>query len=270
MEKLDKLCVINPKKEFMKKIFGVYFSDSFFENATFKKLKTLYFNQVPTSDPTTKLLNYPSKIKNFTNGLEPSYFLKDFKKFFITKIFTISHQYFYDYMCKHNLLNDSIILLKSNLLNPENIDESESIKFNCELIKTDKVYYGNIINSEKEKFLLFSRGTYELFDPQKDANTIINEIKERGFTLSSLKNIETKNTKENKEKIKNILLDVDIFPNEEINLDKKVLIFYDDIEEIVERRILYSWQGLEIFLKNGKSYMFNMVSKENLEKLSNN
>ena len=268
MEKLDKLCVINPKKEFMKKIFGVYFSDSFFENATFKKLKTLYFNQVPTSDPTTKLLNYPSKIKNFTNGLEPSYFLKDFKKFFITKIFTISHQYFYDYMCKHNLLNDSIVLLKSNLLNPENIDESESIKFNCELIKTDKVYYGNIINSEKEKFLLFSRGTYELFDPQKDANTIINEIKERGFTLSSLKNIETKNTKENKEKIKNILLDVDIFPNEEINLDKKVLIFYDDIEEIVERRILYSWQGLEIFLKNGKSYMFNMVSKENLEKLS--
>ena len=269
LEKLDKLSIINPKKDFMKKIFGVYFSDSFFENTTFKKLKTLYFNEVTTSDPDTKLLNYPSKIKNFTNGLEPSNFLKDFDKFFITKIFTISHQFFYDYMCKHNLLNDSIILLKSNLLNPENIDKTESNKFNCELIKTDKVYYGNIINSPKEKFLLFSRDTYEIFNPKKDADEIINEIKERGFTLSVLKNIETKNIKEYKEKTKNNLLDADIFPNGEMNLDKKVLIFYDDIEEIVEKRILYIWQGLEIFLKNGKSYMFNMVSKENFEKLCN-
>ena len=269
LEKIDEHIVINPKKEYMKKIFGVYFSDSFFENETFKKLKTFYLNTITFSEPDTKLLNYPSKIKNFINGLEAPNFLKDYKKFFISKIFTISHRYFYNYMCEHNLLNDSIILLKSNLLTLENIDKKELKEFNCELIKPDKVYYGKIINSEKKGFLLFFRTTYEIFDPTKDINIIINEIKERGFTFSCLKNLDTKNFNDAKSKTQNILLDADIYPNEEFNFDKKVLIFYDDIEEIVERRILYIWQGLEIFLKNGKSYMFNMVKKENYEQLSN-
>ena len=71
LEKIDKYTIINPKKEFMKKIFGIYYSDAFFENDTFEKLKQLYLNTITNSNSETKLLNYPSKIKNFGNGLEP-------------------------------------------------------------------------------------------------------------------------------------------------------------------------------------------------------
>ena len=39
LDKLDKFTVINPKKELMKTIFSTYFSKSFYENETFKKLK---------------------------------------------------------------------------------------------------------------------------------------------------------------------------------------------------------------------------------------
>ena len=269
LKKLDRYSVINPKKEFMKKIFGIYFSESFFENTTFKTLKNIYLNKFKLSDSNTKLLNYPSKVKHFSNGLEPPNFLKDNNKFFISKIFTITHKYFYDYMCEKNLSNDSIILLKSNLLNLENIDKTDLNIYNCELIRTDKAYYGQLINSLKERLLLFSRQTYESFDINKNSNAIIGELKERGFSLSTLKFIDTANYKKAKEKAKNIFLDEHIYPNEEFNFDKKVLIFYDDIEEIVDRRILYRWQGFEIFLKNGKSYIFNMVNKTNYEQIIN-
>ena len=271
LENIDKYSIINPKKEFMKKIFGIYYSDAFFENDTFQKLKQLYLNTIITSNPDTKLLNYPSKIKNFSNGLEPCNFLKENDKFFITKILPITHHYFYEYMCKHNSLNDSIILLKSYLLNETKLEKEINNlnlnKFQCEIIKPDKIYYGQIINSEKEKFILFSSQHYELFDKKLASNEIVEQIKQRGFSLSVLKNLETDNTKKARKKAKNYLLDNDIYPEEEFNSDKKILIFYDDIEEIVERRILYSWQGFEIFLKNGKSYMINMLNKLNYDKI---
>ena len=43
-DKIDKKYIINPKKEFMKTIFGAYFEKSFFSNNTFQKMKILYLN----------------------------------------------------------------------------------------------------------------------------------------------------------------------------------------------------------------------------------
>ena len=110
----------------MKTMFGTYFEEAFYENLTFKKLKMLFLNTITSSNQDTKILNYPSKIKNFMNGLEPCNFLKENDKFFITKIFPITHTYFYDYMKSKNLLNDSIILLKTNLLNEKNVDKEDA------------------------------------------------------------------------------------------------------------------------------------------------
>ena len=269
LEKIDKFSIINPKKEFMKTIFGTYFEEAFYENTTFKKLKMLFLNTITSSNQDTKILNYPSKIKNFMNGLEPCNFLKENDKFFITKIFPITHTYFYDYMKSKNLLNDSIILLKTNLLNEKNVDKEDANIIDCELIKTDKIYFGQLINSKKDKFLFFQNKNFEMFDEKLDSQNVCEQIKQRGFSLSALKHLDTENAKKAKEKAKNYLLDSDIYPEEEISYEKKILIFYDDIEEIVERRILYRWQGLEIFLKNGKSYMINLLNKTNYELLVN-
>ena len=268
LDKLDKFSSINPKKEFMKTIFAPFFSDSFFENETFKKMKMLYLNTIDQSNPDTKLFNYPSKLKNFVNGLESSYFLKDNNKFFISKIFPITHRYFYDYMLKHHIYDESIILLKPNLSFEEKEGNDKSNTFDCELVKTDKTYYGQIINSEKERLLFFTSKKYELIDSKKDPNEIVSDIKKRGFSLSSLKMLTTDNFIKAKEKATNDLLDTDIFIEEEFNYNKNIIIFYDDIEEIVEKRFLYIWQAIEIFLKNGKSYMINMLNKENYEGLT--
>ena len=266
LDKLDKYSTINPKKELMKTKFGAYFYKSFFENERFKNLKTIFLNTFNTSNPYTKLFKYPSKIKNFMNGLYPTLFLKENNKFFISKIFPITHNYFYQYMKKNNLQNESIILLKPELSFEKNFN-SDFKKFNCELIKTDRTYFGQINYSKKEKFFYFKRQDFEIFNNQKDSSTVIKEIKERGFSYSSLKYLETDAAKKAHENAKNNFLDEDIFPKNDFNYDKEVIIFYDDIEEIVERRILYIWQGFEIFLKNGKSYMFNMLSRENYENI---
>ena len=38
---IDKTYIINPKKQLMKTIFGIYFEESFFNNKTFMKLKNI-------------------------------------------------------------------------------------------------------------------------------------------------------------------------------------------------------------------------------------
>ena len=44
------------------------------------------------------------------------------------------------------------------------------------------------------------------------------------------------------------------------------MIKYKDIKEIIIRRYIYDFRALEIFLKNGKSYFFNLYSKQNVQK----
>ena len=54
----------------------------------------------------------------------------------------------------------------------------------------------------------------------------------------------------------------------QIKRKKKVVIIHlNDIEEIVEKRFLLMWQALEIYLKNGKSYFFNLLSYDNKNSL---
>ena len=47
-----------------------------------------------------------------------------------------------------------------------------------------------------------------------------------------------------------------------IDKDKYVIIFYDDIKELIKRRVCLLYIALEIFLKNNKSYMFNFFDKD--------
>ena len=47
--------------------------------------------------------------------------------------------------------------------------------------------------------------------------------------------------------------------NKRFKRNKVVIISFDEIEEIIERRFLLMWQAIEIYLKNGKSYFFNFL-----------
>ena len=73
--------------------------------------KVYYLNKYPDVEPQTKVLNFPSRIKRFNNGLNPDNVLKLNYKFFSDKYFPISHPYFYDYMLKKNISSDKYIKL---------------------------------------------------------------------------------------------------------------------------------------------------------------
>ena len=47
-----------------------------------------------------------------------------------------------------------------------------------------------------------------------------------------------------------------------LKIYKKIIIEFNDIKEVINRTFFYSWISLEIFLKNGKSYLFNFFNED--------
>ena len=79
------------------------------------------------------------------------------------------------------------------------------------------------------------------------------------FSLSYIKYKEKENVNLNKQ----------YKTNQIIPKNKNILILISEIEEIVERRFLLMWQGLEIYLKDGRSYFFNLLEQSKYEKFLN-
>ena len=261
-DKPDAFYLKNTKKELMMNIFSFYFSDIFFNNKNFRKMKKKYLQNMEGVNELTKLLNYPTKIKNYSNGLEHFLFLKPFPNIFYKKTFHVSHGYFYEYMKnnKNKIENERIILYKKII--PEFKLED---KFNkkCELIKINKNYYGHIKCYESNNFLIFEELKFDFYDENnniKNNNQDMNDL----FTLTIINKQQKisllKRKKENK--VERIF--------EKRKREKKIIIIiFDEIEEIIEKRFLLMWQAIEIYLKNGKSYFFNFLNKENCQDIIN-
>ena len=256
----DECYMNNAKKELMMTIFSIYFFDAFFINDNFKIMKDYYIQNFKGIQKSTKLLDYPSKIKIFSNTLDPFLFLKPYSSFYLSKIIPLTHQYFKDYMKKNNIKEyEPIILYKKSL--PEfNLEEKFDKK--CELIKINRSYYGHIVGSKNVNYIIFEQQKYEFYEilsESKNINKILNineQIKpdlNDLFTLTHLDKKPHKNyrkTKEMNDKRK------------KYKTEKKIIILFEEIEEILERRFLLMWQAIEIYLKNGKSYFFNFLSKD--------
>ena len=256
----DECYLKNAKKELMMNIFSFYYFDTLFYSSLFKKLKNYYLQNFNDIQISTKMLDFPSKLKNYSNGLEPFIFLKPYTSFFNSKTFPISHKYFYDYMTENDIFPQPLILYKKVL--PEyNLEKQYDKK--CELIKEDHNYYGKITGSKDYNFIVFEETQYEFYE-EKD--NIINQGELNNDKLNDLFTLSLVSKKPlSKHQIKNL----DKIPQNTFNKKKKirakknVIILFNEIEEILERRFLLMWQAIEIFLKNGKSYFFNFLSKEN-------
>ena len=258
LEDIDAYYISNIKKDIMNNIFSLFFIDTFYSNPLFQKMKLYYFNKYPKVNSNTKKMNFPSKIKKFNYGLEPDTLLKYNYKFFSDKYFPVSHPYFYQYMTKNNISSSKYIKLF-----PKNIDLSKIkkiIQLNCELIKNDKYYFGQLfyyfVDEKNEGILVF----IEKKKDYKDYDESILDNEEKGkdiFTLSfinqKLKRGKTKS--KDKSQIK--------------RMNKIVIIHFSEIEEIIEKRCLLMWIAVEIYLKNGKSYFLNLLSSKNKDILLN-
>ena len=245
---LDKNYIINFKKEIMNCIFSIYYLDEFFYSEDFCKIKKYYISHFLHNKESqdSKKLNFPSIIKNYTNNFDPPLFIKKFNNFIIDPYFSITHSYIDTdkHLIKHISMKKSIKLSKKEYPNLEKTKEIE-----CELIKDEKAFYGKLYYNNSGKYLLFK-------EEKKDL------LKEKGFKyIFLLSYLDEKNQAKSLKKPKISITK---------NYDKDILILKEDIEEIIEIRILLLWKGIEIYLKNGKSYIFNFLTTKDYENFAKN
>ena len=255
----DEFYLKNPKKELMMNVFSIYFLDNFFCNKKFNQMKNYYIQNFKGIQESTKIIDFPSKIKNFSNGLEPFLFLKPFSTFFLSKYFPITHKYFYDYMKEKKIMPEPIILYQK-ILPKFNLENQFTKK--CELIKIDNSYYGHMIGSKNLNFFIFEEQKYDFYE-KKDIICNKRSIESRDLEdLFTFSFVNSKPKSKHEQKIvKN--LEQNILNQRKNTREKKyVIILFNEIEEILERRFLLTWQALEIYLKNGKSYFFNFLTKD--------
>ena len=259
-EDIDNNYIINIKKYLMNNIFSRYFLNTFFNNKLFERMKFYYLNHFENIYTDTKKMNYPSKYKNYNNGLDIGMFLKQYNNFFVDKYFPISHPYFLNYIKTNNIHPKSIKLYQKELPNYLKKNVPNKFIINAELISINHFYFGEIFgyNSDNEnKYLIFNEKKFKL----ECSNENILDDKEYYqflFSMSCLAYLEEKNKKEINKKKNN---EQNITKTRKRN-NKIIIILFSEIEEIIERRFLLMWQGVEIFLKNGKSYFFNLFSEK--------
>ena len=242
----------NPKNIFIKRKFSHLFYKSLFDCKAFKIIKNKYLNLFPQANAYNKQLNYPSKIKNFSDSIGPKLFLRKNFNIYNTEYFPVSH----DFLTKSPPNFENVDeekkaklekLLKSNVsdinfyehrFNINEVLEEKDRYFDCELINQQFTYFGYIILGND--YLYF--GTKNE-DPLKLKDKNI-EIDFNYFSRFCFRNYEDYNKTSKK---------------------KTIIIFYQDIKKIIRRRTLLMYQSFEIFSDNGKNYLFNLYKKENCE-----
>ena len=232
--------LINPKEYYIWNQFSFFIKDYIFFSKKFKKLgksfnnhinKVYYKHNYNFKENNNFFMDYPTKIRNYTIDEYYRPFLKPCMKFFDIKLLNISHKYIKENILKKfEYKEDYFNLIKYKKIIPKLSEE----KYFCELFKNK----GNIF------------GYIEL-------NSIC-------FLFKNSPDDDTRKTSDDPEKI----LPFSFSFNDEtiIDKDKYILIFYDDIKEIIKRRVCLLYIGLEIFLKDNRSYMFNFFSKNAVNK----
>ena len=254
LDDIKKRCFIyNPKNVLVKRLFSHIFYKSLFHCKAFMLIKNRYLNTFPEANIENKQLNYPSKMKNFSNIFEPKLFLKKDCHIYDKIYFTISHDYLYK-IPPYYEEDDKIktektkALLKANVseikfyehrFNIEDILQEKDRYFDCELVNQQNTYFGFIILGDN--YLYF--GTkYE--DPINLKDRKVEEIDIDYISKYSF----SYRDKDNKTSKK-----------------KTFILFYQDIQRIIKRRSFLMYQSFEVYCHNGKSYYFNLYRKDYCE-----
>ena len=229
--KFERKFCFNPKKYLLWHFFSYTFSDMIFHSEKFINLKKsfqLYFSDLNINhnkDEKGMELDYPTKKKNFTVSAYYKPFLKPDLKFFKNPLLSISHNYY-----NNNKKDPQLLNIKFKRIIPT---KKSNNKIECEYIFNKGSIYGEIH---------FYDNYFVFFDES-----------------------------ENDERFKNNNFDTQInyiFSSDEeekkVGRKKYILIFINDIEEILSRRFYFQYIGFEIFIKNKKSYLFNFLNINNL------
>ena len=254
LDDIKKRCFMyNPKNILIKRFFSHIFYRSFFNCKAFILIKNIYLNSFPKANVENKQLNYPSKIKNFSNIYEPKLFLRKNFGFYNSIYFPISHDFLISNPPLYRTINDDkkiklAAMIKKNAsgikfyehrFNIDDILEEKERYFDCELITQQYTYYGYIIMGNS--YIYFGTKSEEpvnLRDKTKEEVNIELIIR----YCFSHRDKDNKNVKK-----------------------KSIILFYHEIKTVIKRRSFLMYQSFEIFCRNGKSYFFNLYKKEHCE-----
>ena len=205
------------------------FKDFIFHNKQFIKIHKIFnilLNKRKYKEDNNLYLNYPTKIKNYTIDEYYRPFLKPCLNFLNSEFLKISHPYLREDLLKNlKYKEENFKLIKYKRILPK----LNKVRYFCELFKNKGNIFGYI--ELNNNFFIFKNS------PEDDLSSSEEPEKCLPFLFS-------------------------IKEDRIIDKDKYVIIFYDDIKELIKRRVCLLYIALEIFLKNNKSYMFNFFDKD--------
>ena len=236
------------KKDIMRIFFSYYFKDLLTYDSDFSKIKKIYkyvfkkelknnINLFKDCNYSNNYeLCYPTKFKSYLCNNYNKIFLKKDFEFFTDNTFELSHKFLtlINYKTENIILFPNKKLIEENDYAHKNIQLNEDISninvYDCELLTINGSIFGNLY--EFEDCILFK-------------SDLIND--KRKPTNESNLNIDYAYCS----------LEYDF-----IKKNKKIIIEYNNIKEVINRTFFFSWISLEIFTKNGKNFLFNFFNED--------
>ena len=214
------------KSDLIFKDSSLFFNDIFFYDKNFDSIRKSFlikYKKKLIIENNRKLFDYPCKIKNFSSN-----------KYALPKTYLRNDPNFYKrnyFSICHPYLNLSTFNMDLYPVFPTHYDYYDIIKsfinddafsLLCEFISVKNIICGKIYVTDK--FILFKN--------------------ENNFNFKNIKYIFHSEQKE-------------------ITFNNKIILMrFSEIDEIITRSFLYNNQAFEVFLKNGKSYLFNLYKEE--------
>ena len=236
----------NPKTDFFWKTFIVSLKDMIFYNKNFIKTSKCFkmfsrdcILEKSSQEEDAFHLNYPTKIKNFICNDYYRPFLKPDINFFNKDMLKISHNYIQQSKLEEIKNKNDFNKISFIKYIPINFKKDEAQGIICENIS----YRGSILGKIylKISFLAFISDypTYQIILDKSQIDPM--------FFVYSFQDI-----------------------TKRVNIKSKtIFIYYRDIKEIIIRRFFLKRIGYEIFLKDGRSYLFNFFNLENFNNFKN-
>ena len=228
-------------KDLIRTYFSSYFTKLLSYDEDFINIKNLYiltyYKEIKNIDKYELL--YPTKLKNYTTNNYNKIFLKRDFAFFTDGYFKYTHNYLYNKKFKYNYsFQNKLLFPKKKLI--EEFDSAHKdilpvldniITYDCEMLTVKGSIFGNIF--VLENCLLFK-------------SNLTNDKRNKNYNLKDDENI----------------LDYacSTIEYDHLKVDKTLILEYNDIKEVINRTFFYSWISLEIFLKDGKSFLFNLFN----------
>ena len=237
------------KKDLMRTYFSAFFNKILTYDEDFVNIKKIYkyIYSKDIKDIDKYKISYPTRIKSFiTNNYDKVFLKRDFD-FFTDGYFRYSHQYIYDNETKkYNYVFQNKLLFPDKKLLRENDNLHKDI-FSKDLSENIPIYECEIITLKGSIF-----GNIYVFD-----NCLLFK--------SELKNDKRRISKKKLEKEYELGLNYvcSTMEYDFLNKEKMIVMGYNDIKEVVNRTFSYIWISVEIFLKDGKSFLFNLFNEDN-------